>query len=303
MTHLVLGASGFIGRWLARLLTDAGAPVVQAARAPEVLTGDVRRFDALESGALEALLGDVRPTVVFNAIGYGVDRSERDEALARRINAELPEAIARRLGPGQRLIHIGSALEYGTIGGDLFETSIPNPTTLYGRTKLEGTERLQSYAVQARLQAVTARLFTVYGPGEHDGRLLPSLFAAARSATPLDFTAGEQRRDFTYVEEAARALLALAASGRVSHGEVVNVATGRLVSVRAFIEAAIEVLGIPPERIRFGGRPSRPDEMCHDQVAIGRLRAWIGWAPAVTPEQGIRLSARRRHMSANPVTD
>jgi nucleoside-diphosphate-sugar epimerase len=300
---LVLGASGFVGRWIARLSFAEGTDVVSTARDLAQLEavrseygfgGEIRAFDALDGGALLPLLREVRPDVVFNAIGYGVDPGERDEAMARAINADFVERLANHLEPTQRLIHIGSALEYGTIGGDLAESSIPHPTTLYGRTKLEGTERLRAVASSRGLSALTARLFTVYGPGEHDSRLLPSLVRAAASSDPIPFTSGTQRRDFTYVEDAARALSLLAGSS-ARPGEIVNVATGKLSTVRAFIEAAIEVLHISPDRILLGAIPQRTEEMQHDDVAIVRMRSLISWIPDATPKVGIARSVAFRH--------
>jgi nucleoside-diphosphate-sugar epimerase len=285
---LVLGASGFIGGWIARLLHERGDEVLGTSRAPSAPL----RFDALEDDVGE-LLTRTRPKLIFNAIGYGVDPGERDDTLAVRINADFVERLAGRLAPGQTLIHLGSALEYGKIEGDLVEWSSPHPTTLYGMTKLQGTERLRRIAQRSGMRAMTARLFTVYGPGEHPSRLLPTLLAARSSTAALDFTAGTQRRDFTYVEDAARALLLLAASD-FSPGEIVNVATGRLLSVRAFIEAAIQVLRLPPERIRLGVLPQRPEEMCHDPVSIDRMRSLISWVPASTPELGVRRTVEFR---------
>lgn len=298
MRALVLGASGFLGRWIARVLAEEGAELFVAARDPLALSAVQRTYDfageahPLDLDDVAGLLAHARPDVIFNAVGYGVARAEREEAEARRVNADFVERLARAVTPEQVLIHAGSALEYGVIGGDLNEASTPAPTTLYGRTKLEGTERLRAIAADRGLRALTARLFTIYGPGEHEGRLLPTLLAAAESDQPLDFTAGEQRRDFTYVEEAARASIALARTDGVRPGDVVNVATGRLTSVREFIESAVRVLSIPSGRVRLGALPARPEEMSHDDVSISYLRALIGWTPELTPEEGIRRTVR-----------
>lgn len=306
---LVLGASGFLGRWIARLLSEEGADLFVAARDEEALAAAQRALgfggradtvDATDPASVQRLLDVVRPAITFNAVGYGVDRSERSDEPALRINADFVEDLGRRLisrqrgeWTGQTLVHVGSALEYGEIGGDMNEASVCRPTTLYGRTKLAGTERLRALAEREGLRCVTARLFTLYGPGEHPGRLLPTLLQAARGEEPLDFTAGSQRRDFTYVEEAARALLALGVADGVRPGEVVNVATGRLYSVRAFIEAAMSVLEIPSERVRFGALPTRPEEMAHDDVTVERLRSLIGWTPNIDPVVGIQRAAAR----------
>ncbi|NIP76477.1 MAG: NAD-dependent epimerase/dehydratase family protein, partial [Xanthomonadales bacterium] len=73
------------------------------------------------------------------------------------------------------------------------EDSVPNPTTLYGRSKLAGTLQFRRACQRTGLRGLTARLFTVYGPGEHPGRLLPSLIEAAETDEPLELTAGLQK--------------------------------------------------------------------------------------------------------------
>jgi nucleoside-diphosphate-sugar epimerase len=235
----------------------------------------------------------IRPAIVLNLAGYGVDRVERDEQQAFRLNAGLVEAICAAMAasgragwPGQRVVHAGSALEYGTIGGDLAEASLPNPTTLYGRSKLAGTQALVDAGQRLGLPGVTARLFTVYGPGEPSDRLLPSLLAAARTGNPLALTAGLQQRDFTYVEDAAEGLLRLGYSP-ARPGDIVNLATGRLSTVRQFAETAATVVGIRPGCLHFGAIPTRPEEMRHDPVSICHLRQVLGWTPQTSLAEGI----------------
>ena len=274
----MLGATGFIGRWVARLLSELEADlhvaVRDAGRMRELgreyaIRAAPHEVDLTRDGDLRALIQAVRPQVTFNLAGYGVNRAERDRELAYRINDRMLGDLAGALAeqrpeagwPGLRLVHVGSALEYGESRGDLSESSTPRPTTLYGKSKLAGTERLVRAAGEHSLAAVTARLFSVYGPGEHSGRLLPSLFEAARTGEPLSLTPGLQRRDFAYVEDVARGLLALALS-QARAGEVVNLATGTLERVRDFALVAARVLRIPEERLHFGavhdvtGRPS-----------------------------------------------
>lgn len=303
---LVLGASGFIGRWVAQALTEAGAVVFCAVRDPvgsrpvlaeHGVTEQVVRLDVTDLAAVEALLGQLRPAVVFNLAGYGVDRTERDEQLARQINADLPHTLAAALSqrggsdwPGYALVHTGSALEYGAVGGNLAESGAENPTTLYGITKLAGTRAIERCGDTTALAGITARLFTVYGPGEHDGRLVPTLVAATQHSEPIPLSEGRQRRDFTYVEDVAEGLLRLG-TARGPAGWTVNLATGNLATVREFTEAAARVLRLDPARLRFGAIPTRPEEMEHLAVAVERLRELLGWVPETDPAAGLSRTA------------
>ena len=300
---VVLGASGFIGRWVARTLHKSGAHVylfaLDRAIAEPVfsqysIAGEIIEIDLLQSNKVRQIFHRIMPSIVFNLAGYGVNPIERNELIAYQVNADLVREICHWVAEfkdekwgGQHLVHVGSALEYGDIHNDLAEDSEPNPTTLYGNSKLVGTKNIARYCPELGIRGLTARLFTVYGPGELPGRLLPSLLETARTGQPLPLTVGSQKRDFTYVEDIAEGLLRLGLS-TAPPGEIINLATGVLTSVRDFIEAAAEVLHIPQEALLFGAIPTREEEMHHLPVNTQRLKSLLIWNPATNVQNGIR---------------
>lgn len=308
VTVLILGASGFIGRWVARELCKQGAHLHLVVRNEKItrqmfaayeIYGEVIEMDLREPSSSIDLFWKVRPSITFNLAGYGVDPSERDQKTTYQINSDLPKSIcaaaAKMTDPlwaGQDLIHVGSALEYGTAQGDLSEDSIPNPTTQYGQSKLSGTRQLAQCCEENGIKGVTARLFTVFGPGEHDGRLLPSLLEAVVAQNSVPLTSGVQERDFTYVEDVAEGLLRLGLTTDAKPGEVLNLATGQLTTVRTFAETAAGILGIPEDKLDFGAKPMRTEEMKHAPVSIERLRQLTSWAPETTVEEGVGQTLR-----------
>ena len=311
---LVLGASGFVGRWVARELARRGARVHAQAREPARLPQPFRaglelvQADLAEPGSVERLVAELRPALVINAAGYGVAKDERDDERARRLNLELVqelgEALARLHGsvgaePRVRLVHVGSALEAGPEPRSLDETAPLHPRDNYGITKAAATAWLDS--ARERLPNLVARAYTVFGGGERPGRLVPSLLAARAGTARLPLSAGTQRRDFVYVEELARALVELAlvdgAQVRVRRypfdAPGLNVASGALTSVRDFVRAFAARFGLAAERLGFGDLPPLSTEMHHPPVPIERLRAAVGWTPGAGPERGLdELAAR-----------
>ncbi len=304
---LVTGASGFVGRWVAGLLSEAEAelylPARDCSRANKIfleyrIRGSIFKVDLLDFGILQRMIEEIRPAVIFNLAGYGVDKSERSEDLAFKINAELPKAICSAIAStpmvdtwqGQRLVHVGSAMEYGSAVGDLSERTAARPTTLYGKSKAAGTEAIRSISRESRLAAITARLFAVYGPGESEDRLLPTLIEASRHIRRIELTAGTHKRDFTYVEDVAEALLRLGISG-CEPGDVVNVATGTLTPIRSFVQTAAKCLEIEKSRLSFGVLPTRPEEMAHDPVNINKLLNLTKWKPETKISDGIRKAS------------
>lgn len=301
------GAAGFVGRWVARCLTASGARLTLAVRDAEAATpiftgwgveGEVVEADLARPGVAQELVETHQPQVIFNLAGYGVDRSEKDSELGRRINTELVCELAdavNRSDPGewsgQRLLHVGSAFEYGWAGGNLSEDGPVEPIGWYGASKIKATQELVERSKHDGLKAITARLFTVYGPGEHQGRLLPSLLDAARTGDPLSLTAGTQQRDFTYVGDVAEGLCRLATLETCDQ-PVVNLATGKLHSVRSFAEIAARVLGIGGEKLRFGAIPQRGEEMVHEPVSTERLNRLLSWVPSTEIEAGVRKTGQ-----------
>ena len=300
---LVLGAAGFIGRWVARKLSEVGADLCLAVRdraAAETvfsnyqISGEITVVDVERSRDVAELIARVKPCITFNLAGYGVDPTESDEQRFHRVNAELPEILARSATTGGaawnglHVVHAGSALEYGPAEGTLTERTMTQPTTAYGKSKLAGTLNLSRVLEERRTaRGLTARLFTVYGPGEHRGRLLPSLLETADTGVPLQLTSGLQHRDFTYVEDAAEGMLRLGAALPVP-GNVVNLATGILTPVREFAEDAAQLLSIPPDKLRFGALPTRGEEMHTTAIDVSLLRDHTGWTPRTDIVSGIR---------------
>lgn len=314
---LVLGASGFVGRWVARECARRGAAVRaqvrEPARFPQAFRAGLElvQADLSEPGSVARLVAELRPALVLNAAGYGVAKDERDEARLRRINVglvqELVEALAHLpvsagsapLEPRVRLVHIGSALEAGPAPATLEETAPLRPSEPYGISKAAATNWLD--ATRERVPNVVARAYTVFGGGERPGRLVPSLLAARASTGRIPLSAGTQQRDWLYVEELARALVELAlvdaAAVRARRypfdAPCLNVASGVLTSVRDFVRAFAAEFALAPERLGFGDLPPLATEMHHPPVPIERLRAALGWTPSAGPAHGLAELAAR----------
>jgi nucleoside-diphosphate-sugar epimerase len=254
----------------------------------------VRVADLRHAGVVESVVREAAPAVIFNAAGYGVDHAERDASAMSALNTEVVVAVCAAAAalpqasgwPGLRLVHAGSALEYGQVQGSITEETETIPDTEYGRTKLAGSNVVLDAMRFNGLQAAVVRLFTVYGSGEHPGRLLPCLLNAARTGEAVDLSSGEQPRDFTYVEDAVSGLLR--AGSRQTASGLLNVATGRLTTVRRFAEQAAEILGIPDDRLRFGRVAQRAGEMFHGVVDTSRMQQVLGWSPTTSIADGIR---------------
>jgi len=154
---LVLGGrTGMLGQSLIGALDAAGWETVAQSR---------DEVDALDFGALDDYILQHKPDVVFNAIAYTqVDRAEDEPEQAYRLNRDLPAALGRMAGKqGFRLVHYSTDFVFDGRGSQPYTLSDePNPTSVYGKSKLAGENALLRAGLPGLLILRTAWLF---GPG------------------------------------------------------------------------------------------------------------------------------------------
>ncbi|MFF2041224.1 NAD-dependent epimerase/dehydratase family protein [Kitasatospora sp. NPDC058170] len=241
MRVLLLGADGFIGRRVTdRLLVDQELQVTVLGRRD---SADIR-FDltAGSPGALARFLDAVAPQVVINCAGatYGSSRTLiRANTLAV---ATVCEAIRRSREPA-RLVHVGSAAEYGPVPGGVpvAESAEPRPVGPYGVSKLAGTELV----LASGLDAAVLRVFDVVGPGSPTASLFGRLAEGLRRA--LEREESQVRmpdlsgyRDFVDVRDVARAIQAAAVSAATG---VINIGSGHAVRARDAAQLLVRASG------------------------------------------------------------
>jgi nucleoside-diphosphate-sugar epimerase len=163
-----------------------------------------------------------------------------------------------------RFVVAGSCFEYGK-SGERYEFIPPDaplePTQSYPASKAAASIAFCQLAIDLGLQLSIHRIFQVFGEGEAESRLWPSLRDAARAGRDFEMTPSEQIRDFVPVEEVARQLLA-ACHEEISPGEplVRNLGTGQPRSLRDFAEEWWARWQAPGKLI-FGAKPYRAGEV------------------------------------------
>jgi len=139
MKILLLGKSGQIGWELQRSLAPLGE-LVALDRHSTDLCGDLANLDGIS-----ATVRQVRPDVVVNAAAYtAVDKAESDVAMAHLVNAEAPGALAEAASAvGAWLVHYSTDYVFDGCGSQPWKENDPTgPLNVYGRTKLEGEQRI-----------------------------------------------------------------------------------------------------------------------------------------------------------------
>jgi len=284
MRLLIIGATGFIGTHVRGRALAAGMEVVTAGR---TCSADPLRHyhaDLAEDDAdkVAALIDEAAPDVVVNCAG--VTTGELDAMVAVNVTGvyTLTKAmLGAKTAP--RLVHLGSAAEYGRAepGVPVTEQSVPRPAAIYGVTKLAGT-RLVELATAAGLDGVVLRVFNPVGPGAPGSNLPGKVVAEVRRAlangTEVQLGALDAVRDFIDVRDVADAVIAAAVAPALAHG-VLNIGSGRAVAVQAMVGQLLSIAGYTGEIGRNPTGPPRATDIPWQEASITCAIEDLGWTP------------------------
>ncbi len=128
---LLTGKNGQVGSELLQLLPRVG----------EVFAFDRHQLDLAKPGEIRNVIRGIRPNLIVNAAAYtAVDQAEKEETLARSINADAPALMAQEAKKiGASLVHYSTDYIFDGLKKSPYEeTDAPNPVSVYGKTKLAG---------------------------------------------------------------------------------------------------------------------------------------------------------------------
>lgn len=274
MRAFVTGAGGFLGRHLVARLARDGHDVVE-------MGGDL--FDA---GALD---GAAAADVVFHlaAVSFVPD-TLKDPENAVRVNVLGTDRAlaATRKGRG-RFCFVSSSHVYGPPAGRPLAESDPLlAISPYAATKIAGEALVSARAATHGLATTVFRPFNMYGAGQREDFLLPTIAAQARAGDVVKLGDVTPVRDFVHVDDAVD-LMARAALDPRAVGETFNVASGRGVPVREAAEALIRVVN-PRARLTWDASRARAGDPSVLVGSVEKARRLLGWEPRVALEDGLR---------------
>lgn len=296
----VTGGCGFIGATVVQHLIDEGALRVLV-------------LDSLKAGRRERLPEDARIVFVETTLGeasvekltqllHGVDGVFHLAAEKHRPSLDSPRDLvltnvlgtrdvieAGRAAAIRKLVFASSLYAYGRMSGPpMVETEPPHPQTLYGATKLAGEFLVDAACRAGAFAAVSLRYFFVYGPRQYAGTGYKSVVVAnferlRRNEPPIIHGDGEQSLDYSHVDDIARATVL--AMTREMSGKVLNVGSGRALSVNELTEAMMQASGVRHEPI-FDGADNTAGSCRFANTS--HAEGLLGFRSHVSLEDGLR---------------
>ena len=181
------------------------------------------------------------------------------------------------------MVYLSSYL-YGNAGSMPIPESAPLDTpNPYALSNKLAEDVCSFYASQYGVPSTILRPFNVYGPGQSDRFLIPSLVRQARSGGIVEIKDASPRRDYVYVEDVVNAIVK-AAERKDGYG-VFNIGTGHSHSVAEVIDMLCDLVGRDIEVRDAGER--RPAEIMDSRADVARAREVLGWTPHWTLRDGL----------------
>lgn len=300
---LVTGAAGFIGSHLVETLVRKGASVKlflryhsdnhigllehlprQVFQELEIWRGDLKDPEALRKptkacdavfhlGSLIAIpYSYVNPMdfIQTNVIGT-----------ANLLNACLANEVAR-------VIHTSTSEVYGTALYCPIDEGHPlQAQSPYSATKIAADKLAESYFRSFDLPVTIVRPFNTFGPRQSPRAIVPTIILQALRGKEMHLGSLDPTRDLMFVDDTVTGFLS-AVNSDASLGEVINLGTGREISIGNLAEMILAIMGKESE-IRRDEQRTRPENSEVERLLCdnGKAKQLLGWEPQTSLEEGL----------------
>ena len=298
---LVTGAGGFIGSHLAERLVELGADVSALVRYTS--TGAWGWLDrSPHKDQINVILGDVRDQdavlrmmdgveIVFHlAALIGIPYSYHAPLSYVRTNIEgtvniLQAAMRCNI---ERVLQTSTSEVYGSaISVPINESHPLQGQSPYSASKIGADKIAESFHLSFNLPVVIVRPFNTFGPRQSARAVIPTIVSQALGQSAITLGNLEPTRDLSYVSDTVNGFVK-AAESPAAVGEVINLGTGREISIGQLAETILEMMGkrmaVVNEAQRVRPKGSEVDRLCADN---SKARELLGWEPQYTLEDGL----------------
>jgi UDP-glucose 4-epimerase len=301
MNFLITGAAGFLGSALARQLVREGQTVRGiddfSSGDPQTVPGMLfTRGDVNDRPKLWTLLQDV-DCVYHLAARVFVSESVLypREYNATNVGGTVSLMEAMRDVGVRRVVFISSGAVYGDQQRQpLREDYAPDPQSPYAVSKLAAEYYVRTIGALWGIETVCLRVFNAYGPGQHlppsHPPVIPNMLRQAKGqGTLVVHGEGRQSRDFVFVDDVVRAMVAAATSPNVDR-TIINVGSGTEVSVRDLARLVLKVTHSKAEVVYTSRVETGVSRMCAD---LTLAKEKLNYTPRVGLAEGLALTLAR----------
>ncbi len=308
---IITGATGMIGSAVTKLMLERGINVTAIIRPmsenleylENLVETDEKRIENSESGILRLVdcdLSELR--TLRDKLGWEHDAffhfgwahtfgPGRNDASKQEVNIKATlDAVHLAYETGCKVfVSAGSQAEFGIASAKLSDELPKDPKTGFGIAKLAACRLSQLECANLGIRHVWGRIISCYGPGDNKSTMIMTAIRAMLRKENMEFTPAKQMWDYIYVDDLAKAFIALAANGKDQKCYTIGTGESRLLSdyicaVRDAIDPTIDI-GLPESDTNAD---SLDGTVMRLEADITDLIADTGFMPEVSFEDGIK---------------
>jgi len=295
---LVLGASGFIGANLFKILLSKREDVFGVCRLEKgwrlegVDTKNIMFTDVNDSVALKNLINTITPRTVFDFISYGAYSFEESHEIVYQTNfLSLTNIVTLLEEKGvSAYIHAGTSSEYGLNSKQPKEDSSLEPNSHYSSSKIAASYFLKYMGKTRNFPAINLRLYSVYGPLEDSSRLIPNILNHAKVKKFPPLVDSDISRDFIFIKDACEAFILAASKIHPElYGESFNIGTGNKTTIKELALTIKKVYKIKKNPI-FSNMKKRNWDLNEWYSDSKKAEKVLGWKSKTSLVDGLNLT-------------
>jgi len=303
---LVTGSAGFIGSHLTERLIDLGADVssfirynsrddlgfiksLNNSKKINIIKGDIRELATVK----EAVKGH---DVVFHlaaSISVPYSIMHPSEVVETNVMGTLNILTACKDEKVEKVVTTSSSEVYGSaIYTPIDEKHPLQAQSPYAASKIGGDKLAESFFRCYKLPVAIIRPFNTFGPRQSTRAVIPAVITQALTKDEIMVGATDTFRDFTYVTDTAEGFIKIAESEK-SIGEVINIGTGKDISINDMIKNVVDITGkdikITVDKKRLRPNTSEVMKLLASNV---KAKTLTGWEPKIEFEEGLKKTIK-----------